>query len=122
MRKTAKFLTTASAVFMLLGAATLTPTVAMAVDNELAAKGKKIATNRKKGNCFTCHEYKGAHLAGNLGPPLTGVSKRLSRKQIYDQIWDATKINPNSSMIPFGRHEVLSNKEIDALTEWVLTL
>ena len=122
MRKTAKFLTTASAVFMLLGAAALTPTVAMAVDNELAAKGKKIATNRKKGNCFTCHEYKGAHLAGNLGPPLTGVSKRLSRKQIYDQIWDATKINPNSSMIPFGRHEVLSNKEIDALTEWVLTL
>ena len=122
MRKTAKFLTTASAVFMLLGAAALTPTVAMAVDDELAAKGKKIATNRKKGNCFTCHDYKGAHLAGNLGPALTGISKRKSRKEIYDQIWDATKANPNSSMIPFGRHEVLSDKEINAVTEWVLTL
>ena len=122
MRKPAKFLTTASAVFMLIGAAALAPTAAMAVDAELAAKGKKIATNRKKGNCFTCHDYKGAHLAGNLGPPLNGVSKRLSRKKIYDQIWDATKANPNSSMIPFGRHEVLSDKEINAVTEWVLTL
>ena len=122
MRKTAKFLTTASAVLMLIGTAALTPTVAMAVDDELAAQGKKIATNRKKGNCFTCHAYKGAHLAGNLGPALNGIGKRKSRKEIYDQIWDATKANPNSTMIPFGRHEVLSNKEINALTEWVLTL
>ena len=122
MRKPAKFLTTASAVFMLLGAAALTPTVAMAVDDELAAKGKKIATNRKKGNCFTCHAYKGAHLAGNIGPALDGISKRKSRKEIYDQIWDATKANPMSSMIPFGKYEVLSDKEINALTEWVLTL
>jgi len=122
MRKPAKFLTTASAIFMLLGAAALTPTVAMAVDEELAAKGKKIATNRKKGNCFTCHAYKGAHLAGNMGPPLNGVSKRKSRKEIYDQIWDATKANPMTSMPPFGKYEVLSAKEVDAITEWVLTL
>lgn len=122
MRKPAKFLTTASAVFMLIGAAALAPTAAMAVDAELAAKGKKIATNRKKGNCFTCHDYKGAHLAGNIGPALNGVSKRKSRKEIYDQIWDATKANPNSSMPPFGKYEILSKKEINAITEWVLTL
>ena len=122
MRKPAKFLTTSSAVLMLIGAAALAPTAAMAVDNELAAEGKKIATNRKKGNCFTCHDYKGAHLAGNLGPPLNGVNKRKSRKEIYNQIWDATKANPNTTMPPFGKHEVLSKKEINALTEWVLTL
>jgi sulfur-oxidizing protein SoxX len=122
MRKPAKFLTTASAVMMLIGAAALAPTAAMAVDDELAAKGKKIATNRKKGNCFTCHAYKGAHLAGNMGPPLNGVSKRKSRKEIYDQIWDATKANPYTSMPPFGKYEVLSKKEVNALTEWVLTL
>ena len=122
MRKPAKFLTTASAVMMFIGAAALAPTAAMAVDTELAAEGKKIATNRKKGNCFTCHDYKGAHLAGNIGPALNGVSKRKSRKEIYDQIWDATKANPNSSMPPFGKYEVLSKKEVNALTEWVLTL
>lgn len=122
MRKTAKFLTTASAVLMLLGTAALTPTVAMAVDAGLAAEGKKVAENRTKGNCFTCHDYTGAHLAGNIGPPLTGVSKRKSRKEIYDQIWDATKANPDTTMPPFGKHEVLSSKEVNAITEWVLTL
>ena len=86
------------------------------------AEGKKVAENRKKGNCFTCHDYTGAHLAGNMGPPLTGVSKRLSRQQIFNQIFDATKANPNTTMPPFGKHEVLSKKEINAITEWVLTL
>lgn len=122
MRKPAKFLTTASAVLILIGAATLAPTVAMAVDSNLAAEGKKIAEDRKKGNCFTCHAYEGAHLPGNLGPPLNGISSRKSRKEIYDQIWDSTKINPDTTMIPFGKHGVLSAKEINAVTEWVLTL
>ena len=122
MRKTAKFLTTASAAILLIGTAALAPTTVMAVDDELAAQGKKIATDRKKGNCFTCHNYKGAHLAGNMGPPLTGVSSRKSRKEIYDQVWDSTKANPNTTMPPFGKYEVLSDKEINAVTEWVLTL
>ena len=122
MRKPAKFLTTASAVMMLLGAAALAPTAAMAVDAELAAKGKKIAENRKKGNCFTCHSYPGSHLAGNLGPALNGVSKRLSREAIYKQIWDSTAANPMTTMPPFGKYETLSAAEIDAVTEWVLTL
>lgn len=122
MRKPAKFLTTASAVLMLIGAAALAPTIAMAVDNDLAAEGKIVAEDRKKGNCFTCHSYEGAHLAGNIGPALNDVSKRKSRKEIYDQIWDATKANSNSTMPPFGKHEVLSAKEINAVTEWVLTL
>jgi len=122
MRKPAKILTTASAIAMLLGPVALTPTTAMAVDAELAAEGKKIAENRKKGNCFTCHAYKGAHMAGNLGPALDGISKRKSREEIYNQIFDATKANPNTTMPPFGKYEALSKKEINAVTEWVLTL
>ena len=122
MRKTAKFLTTASAALMLIGTAALTPTTAMAVDSALAEQGKKVAEDRTKGNCFTCHDYQGAHLAGNIGPNLNGVSKRLSRQQIYNQIFDATKANPNTTMPPFGRHEVLSKDEINAVTEWVSSL
>ena len=121
MRKTAKFLTTASAVLMLLGTAAL-PTVATAADDELVAKGKKIAENRKKGNCFTCHAYKGAHLAGNIGPSLDGIGKRKTKKQLFDQIWDATAVNPNSSMPPFGKYEALSKAEVTALAEWASTL
>jgi len=122
MRNSAKILTKISAVAMLLGTIALSPTIALAVDEDLAAEGKKIAEDRSKGNCFTCHAYTGSHLAGNIGPILNGVSKRKSRKAIYDQIWDASKLTPNSSMPPFGKHEVLSKKEINAVTEWVLTL
>ena len=118
MRKTAKFLTKAGAVAVLLGTVALAPTIAMADADE----GKKIAENRKKGNCFTCHAYKGAHLAGNIGPALDGIGKRKSRKEIYDQIYDATKMNPNSSMPPFGKYEALSKKEIELITDWVMSL
>jgi sulfur-oxidizing protein SoxX len=44
------------------------------------------------------------------------------KQKLYDQIWDASKANPNSIMPPFGKHEVLSDKEIKAVTEWVYTL
>jgi sulfur-oxidizing protein SoxX len=122
MRKPAKLVAAASSIAVLLGAMALSPSIAVA-DEALAAEGKKIAENRKKGNCFTCHDYKGAHLAGNVGPPLVAMKARFPDKaKLRAQIWDATKANPNSMMPPFGRHEVLSEKEIDAVTEWVLTL
>ncbi len=122
MRKTAKLVIAASTVAMLLGTMTLVPQVVVA-DEALAAKGKKIAENRKKGNCFACHDYKGAHLAGNVGPPLVAMKSRFPDKaKLRTQIWDATRANPNTMMPPFGRHEILSEKEIDAVTAWVLTL
>ncbi len=122
MRKPATLVAAASSVAMLLGAMAMTPNIAFA-DAALAAEGKKIAENRKKGNCFTCHDYKGAHLAGNVGPPLVAMKARFPDKaKLRAQIDDATKANPHSMMPPFGRHKVLSGKEIDAITEWVYTL
>ncbi len=123
MRKSAKLVAAASTVAVLLSSlALVTPGVALA-DEAKAAEGKKIAENRKKGNCFTCHDYKGAHLPGNIGPPLVAMKARFPDKaKLRAQIWDATKNNPNTMMPPFGRHEILSDKEIDAVTEWVWTL
>ena len=119
MRKPANIIA-ASTVAALLGTFTLAlPGVASA---DLVAEGKKVAENRKKGNCFTCHDYKGAHLAGNIGPPIIAMKARFPDKaKLRAQIWDSTASNPNSIMPPFGKHGVLSDKEIDAITEWVLT-
>ena len=119
MRKSAKVLSTASAIAVLMGSIVIVPGTSFAADAE---NGKKVAEDRKKGNCFTCHDYQGAHLAGNMGPSLNGVGKRLSKEQIYNQIWDATKSNPNTTMPPFGKHEVLNKKEIEDIAEWVSTL
>jgi len=121
MRKSARMIATASAVAVLLGTMTFIPTQSALADD--VADGKKIAENRKKGNCFGCHAYEGATMPGNIGPPLVAMKARFPDKQkLYDQIWDASKANPNSIMPPFGKHEALSDKEIKALTEWVYTL
>jgi sulfur-oxidizing protein SoxX len=122
MRKPAKLVAAASSVAVLLGAMALSPSIAVA-DEAMVAVGKKIAEDRKKGNCVACHDYKDASLAGNVGPPLVAMKARFPEKaKLRAQIWDATKANPNSMMPPFGKHEVLSDKEIDAITEWVWTL
>jgi sulfur-oxidizing protein SoxX len=106
---------------MLLGSmAIVAPSTAVAASAE---QGKKIAENRKKGNCFACHSYEGAHLPGNIGPPLVAMKARFPDKaKLREQIADPTKANPNSIMPPFGKHKILSNEEIDAITEWVYTL
>ena len=123
MRKPAKMIATASAVAVLLGSMTMIPVQSALADDDLVKTGKKIAENRKQGNCFTCHAYKGATMPGNIGPPLVAMKARFpDKKKLYDQIWDATKANPNSIMPPFGKHEVLSDKDIEALTAWAYTL
>ena len=120
MRKPAKLIAASSAVAILLGTLAITPQIAVA---DQVADGKKIAENRKKGNCFTCHSYEGAKLPGNMGPPLVAMKARFPDKaKLRAQIADATKNNPNTVMPPFGKYEVLSGKEIDAITEWVYTL
>ncbi len=122
MRKPAKLVAAASSVAVLLGAMVMTPGTAFA-EESMVELGKKVAEDRKKGNCFTCHDYKGAHLAGNIGPPLVAMKARFPDKaKLRAQIWDASKANPNTMMPPFGKYEVLTEKEIDAITEWVLTL
>ncbi len=123
MRKPANMIAAASAVAVLLGSMTLLPTSSALADDDLVKEGKKVAEDRKKGNCFGCHAYEGASMAGNIGPPLVAMKARFPDKQkLYDQIWDATKANPNSMMPPFGKHEILSDKEVKAITEWVYTL
>jgi len=41
------------------------------------------------------------------------------RAKLRAQIWDATVSNPNSSMPPFGRNKVLTEQEIDQVTDYI---
>ena len=118
MRKPAKLLAIASAASMLLGSLAIAP-AAIAGDAE---NGKKVAEDRKKGNCFACHNYQGAHLAGNIGPSLDGIGKRMTEQQIADQINDPTKRNPNTSMPPFGKYQILSKDEVADIAAWAAKL
>ncbi|MGD2117598.1 MAG: sulfur oxidation c-type cytochrome SoxX [Chromatiales bacterium] len=106
----------------LLLSAGMLSTAAMAADDAIA-QGKKIAFDRKKGNCLGCHVIEGGDLPGNIGPPLIAMKSRFPDKaKLRAQIYDATARNPHTPMPPFGKHGALSDKEIDLITEYVYSL
>ena len=62
-------------------------------------------------------------LPGNIGPPLIAMKARFPDKAaLRAQIWDATVANPNTIMPPFGKHRILSEKEVDLVTEFIYSL
>lgn len=106
-----------------LAQATATPAAAAPAKEET---GKQIAFNNRKGNCLACHgmpTVPDAESTGLYGPPLIAMSARFPDKaKLRAQIWDATAFNPSTSMIPFGKHGVLTEAEIDKVTDFVYGL
>ncbi len=96
---------------------------------DAATKGWCTMIIRKKGNCLACHDVvtkrwpAGLPAAGNIGPPLVSMKSRFPDKaKLRAQIWDATVANPTSSMIPFGRHKVISESDIDTIVTFLYTI
>ena len=115
--------TTVLSLATLLGALLFTPFQASAAGASAVEKGKAVAVDRKKGNCLACHAMDDGILPGNIGPPLIAMKARFPDKaKLRAQIWDATVVNPNTIMPPFGRHRMLSEEQIDQITEYVYTL
>jgi sulfur-oxidizing protein SoxX len=120
MRMFVKVVTTA-----LLGTAVLTAS-ALAADTPKEVTGKDLAFDRSKGNCLACHgmpTVPDAESTGLYGPPLIAMSARFPDKaKLRAQIYDATVANPNTSMPPFGRHKILTEQEIDKITDFIYGL
>ena len=120
-----KILTSAFSLAAVIGALIMTSLPAAAADEagSVIEKGKAVAFDRKRGNCLACHAIDDGTLPGNIGPPLIAMKLRYPDKaKLRAQIWDATVANPNSIMIPFGRHRVLTEEQIDQVVEYIYTL
>jgi sulfur-oxidizing protein SoxX len=105
----------------LLAMLTAGTTYAMDQD-EMIAAGKAVYLNKSKGNCVSCHQIDDpdATQAGNQGPPIVAMKQRFpDKRKLRAQIWDATVNNPLTIMPPLGKHWILSEKEIDAVVEYV---
>ena len=125
MRKTANILfTTAGATALVLSSLVLAPMqAASAADAKALKEGQELAFHRQKGNCLACHKIAGGDLPGNIGPELVNMKARYPDKaKLRAQIWDATTVNPNTIMPPFGKHKMLSEKEIDLVTDFIYSL
>lgn len=111
----------------LMGAGVLliNPVIVSAQQDALSRieEGKAIAFNRFKGNCLACHQIEGGELMGNYGPPLIYMNARYpDRDALREQIWDASIKNPHTRMPPFGRNRILTEQEIDLVTDFIQTL
>jgi sulfur-oxidizing protein SoxX len=97
---------------------------AMAAGKDMT--GKEIAYDRRLGNCLACHAMPNqpdADMPGNIAPPLISMKLRYPDKaKLRAQIWDAMAANPKTSMPPFGKHKVLTEEEIDKVTDFVYSL
>ena len=53
------------------------------------AEGQKLAFDRGKGNCLTCHAIKGGDLPGTIGPELVNLkSKYPNRDDLVAIVFD----------------------------------
>lgn len=95
--------------------------------------GQQLAYDKKKGNCLACHQFPSDpstrspvsknFTAATIGPPLVGLKARYPDKaKLRAQIWDPMANNPNTVMPPFGKHHILSAKEIDLIADYVYGL
>jgi sulfur-oxidizing protein SoxX len=88
-----------------------------------ASEGQKLAFDRGKGNCLTCHVIRGGDLPGTIGPELKDIkSKYPDRNDLVAIVTDETKRNPQTVMPPFGRNRILTEQEINAVVDFLQTL
>ena len=125
MRRFSKIVSTTSFIAVAITGLGLASTTvhAAGISKSNIEKGQEIAFSRKKGNCLACHSLKGGKLPGNIAPPLVAMQQRFPDKaKLKAQIYDSTVENPNSIMPPFGRHKIISDKEIDLVTDYIYQL
>ncbi len=88
--------------------------------------GKQLAFDSAKGNCLSCHAMPtipDAEAAGTVGPPLIAMQVRYPDKaQLRAEIWNAMVSNPDTVMPPFGKNKILTEQEIDKITDFVYGL
>jgi len=102
-----------------------------------AAKGRKIAYNRKQGNCLACHKMPipEQQFHGAIAPDLEGVADRISEAEMRLRIVNPKVINPATFMPAFYRNSgftrvlkkfkgksILSAAQVEDLVAYMMTL
>jgi sulfur-oxidizing protein SoxX len=100
-----------------------TADVCKAKPTDVGTQGGCVVLDRRKGNCMACHQIPGAGSAGDIAPPLVAIKQRFPDKaKLRTQVANPAAANPNTVMPPFGKHDILSEEEIDKVVEFLLTL
>jgi len=100
-------------------------------------KGRKLAINRKKGNCLACHSMPipEQQFHGETGPTLYGVANRLNEGELRMQLVNSKVTNEDTMMPAFYRtfgysrtlkkfvgKTILSAQEVEDIVSYLMTL
>lgn len=100
-------------------------------------RGRKVAINRKKGNCLGCHKMPipEEQFHGEVGPDLAGVGSRYKEGELRLQVVDSKVINPETIMPAFYRNSgfhrvmkkfqgktVISAQDVEDVVAYMMTL
>jgi sulfur-oxidizing protein SoxX len=87
--------------------------------------GRQLALDRSRGNCADCHQFPNdprVETKATVGPPLSGIKARFaSRAALINLVKDPMTANPDTIMPPYGRHRILTEREIDAIVDYLYT-
>ncbi len=101
------------------------------------ANGRKLAINRKQGNCLACHvlPIPEQPFHGDVGPDLSESGSNLSEGEIRLRIVNSKVLNPDTIMPAFYRNDgfervlkkfqgktMLSAQQVEDVVAYVMTL
>jgi sulfur-oxidizing protein SoxX len=101
------------------------------------ANGRKLAINRKKGNCLACHvmPIPEQQFHGETAPSLYGVGKRLSEGELRLQLVNSKVTNESTLMPSFYRtygfnkvlkkfqgKSILEAQDVEDIVAYLMTL
>ncbi|MEW5789543.1 MAG: sulfur oxidation c-type cytochrome SoxX [Pseudomonadota bacterium] len=86
-------------------------------------RGRDIALDPSKGYCVVCHQIPGEDWPGTVGSPLLHYAQyKYPDAAIYQQIFDARVLNPNTVMPPYGTNGILTEQEIRDLVAYLQSI
>jgi len=101
------------------------------------ARGRKVAINRKLGNCLACHQMPISEelFHGAVGPDLSAVGSTLSEAEVRLRVVNPKIVNPDTIMPAFYRTEglhrvikkfqgkpMLSAQQVEDVVAYLMTL
>ncbi len=102
-----------------------------------AANGRKLAIDRKLGNCLACHVMPVPEqpFHGNVGPDISEAGSNLSEGEIRLRVVNSKVLNPDTIMPAFYRNDgfervlknfqgktMLSAQQVEDVVAYVMTL
>ena len=88
---------------------------------QTTATGKQLVMDEGKGNCVACHQFPDDPAIASratVGPAL-GAARYPSRSKLAAVIRDQSAINPNTVMPPYGKHKILTEREIETIVDYL---